>query len=326
MKLKMHHVFAAVILTLAPLGMAATNGGAMSLVPRDAVSVGVVHLAEMRTSPLSSVLFQQTDSVSAHGDAARFLKEAGLQPGKDIDLLVVAVTPTSTLGNDSRTLVAAEGRFNTDRLKQALSSRGAIEKKTENGSYLLMPEGDKAGNDDGRGAVAFVDAHLAIAGNESSVVQALTDRANGGTSFTTAGGLAQELKRVDPHATAWALVDLTRAQRLANAPHIGSKSSSAQQIGAALNHVSTVALWAIDAGNELRLGGFGIANDAETLQLLEDTLRGGLAAMRLAVQDKSPDLVSVLRRFDVKRTSDSVTISGSVPAESLKKLSENHTR
>jgi len=44
------------------------------------------------------------------------------------------------------------------------------------------------------------------------------------------------------------------------------------------------------------------------------------------VQDKSPDLVSVLRRFDVKRTADSVTISGSVPAESLKKLSENHTR
>ncbi len=324
MKIEMRHAFAAAILALAPFAIGAEQGGAMSLVPRDAVSVGVVHLAEMRTSPLSAMLFKQTDSVSAHGDAERFLNDAGLQPSKDIDLVVVALTPVSALGTDSRTLVAAEGRFNTDRLKQALRSRGVAEKKTDHGSYFLLPEGDK--EKDGRGAVAFADAHLAIAGDEASVVQALADRASGGTAFTTAGGLAHELRRIDPHATAWALVDVTRAQRLANAPHIGSRTSSAQQINAALNHVSTVALWAVDGGSELRLGGFGVANDAETLQLLEDTLRGGLAALRLAVQDKSPDLVSVLRRFDVKRTDDSVTISGSVPAESLKKLSENHTR
>ncbi len=321
MKTTMRRVFSIAIFVVAPLAMAGTSGGAMSLVPRDAVSVGVVHLAEMRTSPLSSMLFKQTDSVSAHGDAERFLNDAGLQPAKDIDLLVVAVTPVSALGSESKTLVAAEGRFDAGRLRKALTSRGAIEKKSGNGSYLLLPEGDKDDKDGNRGAVAFADSHLAIAGDEASVVQALEDRANGGTSFATAGALAHELRRIDAHATAWALVDLTRAQRLANAPHIGSRSASAQQISTALNHVSTVALWAIDGGDELRVGGFGVANDTETLQLLEDTLRGGLAAMRLAVQDKSPDLVSVLRRFDVKRTDDSVTISGSVPAESLKKLS-----
>ena len=40
--------------------------------------------------------------------------------------------------------------------------------------------------------------------------------------------------------------------------------------------------------------------------------------MRLAVQDKSPELVSVLRKFTVTRTDSSVSISGSVPAETFK--------
>jgi hypothetical protein len=89
-------------------------------------------------------------------------------------------------------------------------------------------------------------------------------------------------------------------------------------ISSALKSVSTVALWATDTGDALKLGAFGLAHDAETLELLEDTLRGALSAMRLAVQDKSPELVSTLRRFSVLRSDDSVTVSGSVPAETFR--------
>src|SRR5947207_13103133 len=101
MEMKMRHLIAVALLLTAPLALAATNG-AMSLIPRDAVSVGVVHVSEMRTSPLSGMLFQQTDKVSANGDAERFLSEAGLKPAKDVDLLVVSVSPKSTLGNESK--------------------------------------------------------------------------------------------------------------------------------------------------------------------------------------------------------------------------------
>jgi len=321
MELKMRHMIAVALLVAAPMAFGTTNG-AMSLIPRDAVSVGVVHVSDMRTSPLSGMLFQQTDKVSANGDAERFLTEAGLKPSKDVDLIVFSVTPKTALGSESKVLVAAEGRFSVERLTSALTARGAKEKKTANGSYYLLPESEK---DSTHGAVAFPDAHLALAGDEASVSQALADRASGGTSFTTLSGLSRELGRIDTNATAWALVDVTRASRLTNAPKIENKSSSALQISAALNHVSTVALWATDTGDALKISAFGMANDAETLQLLEDTLRGGLAAMRLAVQDKQPELVSVLRRFDVKRANDSVTISGTVPAASLKKFA-NHDK
>src|SRR5229473_2218766 len=112
---------------------------ALSLIPSDAVTVGVVKLAEMRSSPLSSTLFEQTDKVSTNGDAEKFLREAGLQPSRDIDVLMVATSPRTTLGHDADVLIAVDGRFNVERLTQALLSRGAERKTSANGPYMILP-------------------------------------------------------------------------------------------------------------------------------------------------------------------------------------------
>jgi len=302
---------AAIMVVLAAPGAFAKND-AMSLIPNDAVTVGVVRLADARTSPLSSILFQQTDKMTTDGDAAQFLAEAGLQPSKDVDTLVVTSSPHAALGTEADVLVAAEGRFNIERLTAALVKRGAVKK---NGYYLLPKEKDATKPTNG--AVAFLDAHLAVVGSEASVTQALATHSAGGSSFVTSSGLGRELARIDNKATAFALVDVPRASRLAGRMNAGS-TAHGQALTAALKGVSTVAIWATDTGDSLKLGAFGLASDTETLGLLEDTLRGALSAMRLAVADKSPDLVTVLRRFTVARTNDSVTVSGSVPAETIK--------
>jgi len=46
---------------------------AMQVRPKDAVTVGVVHLADLRHSALASTLFKQTDAVSSNGDAEKFV-------------------------------------------------------------------------------------------------------------------------------------------------------------------------------------------------------------------------------------------------------------
>jgi hypothetical protein len=305
---------AIVALALAPAAFAKND--ALSLIPNDAVSVGVVRLADMRSSPLSAALFTQTAHISDAGDAEKFLSEAGLQPSKDVDVVVFATSPRTALGNDADFLIAADGRFNIDRLTAALLSHGAVKKSSANGTYFVIPD---SGKESGHpGVVAFPDAQLALAGSEAAVVKALAGRASEGTSFATASGLGRDMVRVDPHATAFILVDVPRAQRITGAPRIGGSSSSSQALGTALKNVSTVAIWATDSGDSLKLSAIGLSTDAETLGLVEDTLRGALSAMRLAVQEKSPDLVSMLRRFTVTRTDSSVSISGSVPAETFK--------
>ena len=299
------------LLTVAIAPMALAKSDAMSLVPNDAVSVGVVKLAEMRSSPLSGAFFQQTAHVSMDADAEAFLRDAGLQPTKDVDVVVFSTSPRSALGSEADVLVAVDGRFNVERLTAALLARGAVKK----GAYLFLPEKHETNH---QGVVAFPDAHLALIGSESAVQEALASRATGGTTFFTASGLGRDLVRVDPKATAWVLIDVTRAQRIVGAPKMKTNSAPGAAISSALKSVSTVALWATDTGDAIKLGAFGLTHDAETLGLLEDTLRGALSAMRLAVQDKSPELVSTLRRFSVSRNDDSVTISGSVPADTFR--------
>jgi len=309
---------------IVPAAFAKTD--ALSLIPGDAVTVGVVRVADLRSSPLSSAFFQQTDKITTDGDAEQFLLDAGLKPSQDIDLVMVATSPRTALGKDADVIIAAEGRFNVDRLTSALVARGAVTKTTPGGTYLLLPEknADGSAKTDKNGAVAFPDGHLALIGTEDGVKEALASRAAGGTTFATTSGLGRDMARIDAKATAWALVDVPRAQRLAGTGKISGHSDQANALNSALRTVSTVALWATDGGDAIKLGAFGLSHDPETLQLLEDTLRGALSAMRLAVQDKQPDLVSILRRFNVSRTNDSVTINGSVPAETFKKYAAEH--
>ena len=56
--------------------------------------------------------------------------------------------------------------------------------------------------------------------------------------------------------------------------------------------------------------------------LMEDALRGVLAAWRLAAQEKSPDTVSVLRKFAVTRDGTTVSISGTLPGAAVRALAE----
>jgi hypothetical protein len=301
-------------LALAPAAFAKTD--AMSLIPNDSVSVGVVRLVDMRSSPLSAALFAQTAHITNDGDSAKFLTESGLQPTKDVDVVVFATSPRTNLGSEADFLIAADGRFNVDRLTSALVARGGVKKSSAHGTYFLMPEKDAANGR--RGAVAFPDSSLALIGSEAAVIEALASRAAGGTTFASTSGLGRDMVRVDPHATAFVLVDVPRAQRITGAPKMGGSSTQSQALGAALKNVSTVAIWATDTGDSLKLSALGLSSDAETLGLVEDTLRGALSAMRLAVQDKSPEMVSLLRKFTVTRTDNSVSISGSVPAETFK--------
>jgi hypothetical protein len=298
---------------------------AQGLIPSDAATVGIVHLDQMRTSPLSGALFQQTDKIASDGDAAQFLLDAGLKPSTDIDTIVVATSPKTNLGTDTDVLIAADGRFNIDRLSSALTARGAVKKTVNGGTYFLLPV-HKNGETDAthQGAVAFPNSNLALAGTEAAVTAALAARAAGGTNFATSSALGPDIARIDAKATAWALIDVTRAQRLVGSPHVSTGSPAGAAVNTALKNVSTVAIWATDTGDQVKLGAFGLSSDGETLQLLEDTIRGALSAMRLAVQDKQPDMVTVLRRFSVSRSSDSVTISGSIPSETFKKYAAEH--
>jgi len=299
----------------------------VALLPADAATVAVLHWDELRASPLGAQVFAQMDEVSTDGDAARFLQETGLTPREDIDTMILAMT-RGTHADLSEALVLFEGRFDLARIASALKARGAWLKSGASGDYYRLSH-DGGGRD---GAVALVNARLVIAGTEASVVAALERRENGGAGGLMSGqGLGRSLGRVDRDASAWALVDLTRFPstqgREAHVEiHSDEGSEPSRAIVGAMKSVSLVALQAKVHGDEVDFSATGLTTDAESRGLLEDSLRGLLAMWRLAVQQKNPELVSVIRRFRVENDGEGVSISGTLPGSFLRSLASSSNR
>src|SRR5215472_13840852 len=172
--------FILLLFGVAAAATAASAGDPLALVPAGAASVGVIHLDQLRASPLSARLFGDADKLTADGDAARFMADADLSPKKDIDTVVVAGLPSSGAGN-TPVIAIFQGRFDPDRLAAAAEARGAIRRTSPGGDYELLPEkGGKA-----PAAAAFVSRDLTIVGTESVVVDVLAARRSGLVGLTS---------------------------------------------------------------------------------------------------------------------------------------------
>ena len=301
-----------------PLAGAKPSDDALALVPTDAASAGLVRVVDLRTNPLFDRVFNETGRMSGDADAARFLAETGLNPKLDVDLVAFAGSPGRSGGGWA--LAAFEGRFDAAKLAAATAARGAEKKTTLGGDYFLLKDGKHDGTSHESGAIAFVSNRLIVAGSETAVVEALSRRAAGGGGFAAGAGLGHETSRIDPKASAWVLVDMAKVP-MKGRPGSGNGDNPAMAVVSAMQSVTLVALSVTADGDALKLSASGVSGDAETRQNLEDAIRGVLAVWRMAVQEKQPDLVPVLRGFKVTQGNDSVTLSGTLPGPILLKLS-----
>lgn len=303
----------------APAARAAGTDEALSLVPGDAVSVGAVHFDALRASALAGRLFAETDDLTVDGEAAKFLNETGLRPKQDVDLMVFAALASSNGRPGSDALVIFEGRFDPARLEAAMVARGGIRKETPNGSYLLVGGRHGQGNP---AAIAFVGRRLAVAGNPAAVARVLEDHASGGSGFLRGEGLGRQMHRVPSDASAWAIVDATRAPFATGRSRESRDSDAADALVGAMKSVTLFVFHATARGDSVELSATGLSPDEDTRGLLEDALRGVVAMWRLAVHEKSPEMVPILRKFEIERDREGVTIQGTLPGSFLRKMAE----
>ncbi len=300
-----------------PAAAARPTDDALALVPPDSVTAGMLRVADLRTSPLAARFFADFDKATVDGDAARFLAETRLHPIDDVDLVVFAARQ----GPHGNALVAFEGRFEPQRLAAAVASRGAEARTAPGGTYFLLKEKGQSGHK-GDGAVAFVSSRLLVAGSEDAVVKALAARAAGGTGFLRGAGLGAQLDKVNANSSGWLLVDRTKLPQAKGSLTIsGGEGDAARNVIGAMNLVSTFSFEMMVKGDSIRLSGAGYSDDAETRELLEDALRGILAAMRIAAQEK-PEVVSAIRKFKVGSDRDAVTISGTLDGATIRTFAE----
>jgi hypothetical protein len=307
------------------LPLRAANDDALSLVPPDAAAVGMIRVADLRTNPLFDKVFAETDRISGDAEAARFLEEVRLNPKQDIDLVVFAGSPKAVGPGGGSGFAAFEGRFDAAKLAVATEGRGGVRKSVPAGDYYILPGHRHEGARRDGGAVAFLSNRLIVAGNEAAVVAVLGRRTAGENSFASGAGLGASLSRVETRASAWALVDMARMPTKARAAARAGGDAPEAILGA-MASVSLLALSATADGDALKLSATGVTTDAEMRQNLEDAVRGLLAMWRMAVQEKQPDLVPVLRAFKVSQGADAVTVSGTLPGPVIRDLQARKER
>lgn len=318
----------------------------LAWVPAGASAVGSVRLRDLKTSPITRQVFEHLDKMTVKGDAARFMEDAGLRPIEDVDSITLAGGPRDSATGHETGLIIFTGRFDADRLARAVRSRGADSVTDGTAVYFRLidkHQGDKFRDDDSDdakdakkakrrggepGAVAFLSSHTIIAGAESSVLSAIRTHAAGGSGFA-AGTLGREMNRISPDATAWALVDVSRftkqERKNDDAPDEPRRHGDGRpegQVLSAMKSVSVLTAQTTVSNDRVSFSITGLCPEEETRGLIEDTLRGLLAGWRLAVQDKEPELVSVIRRFQVSHNSEGVTLTGIVPGEVIEHFKE----
>jgi hypothetical protein len=294
----------------------------LAFVPVDAAAVGMVRIDQLKSSPFAPQILRETDRATTNGEAARFLEEAGLDPRRDIDTAVFALLGTNE-GNEPQAIAILEGRFDVAKLSAATAARGAARIDLGRaGSYFRLPENSGSHHRNEQGAVAFLDATLTLAGHEEAVERVLTDRAAGNAAFSRKSTLGRAWNRLDKNASAWALVDAEKARSWRGVKGRGDDGPHAA-FAQAMQGVTVLAFGARLAGADVEFEAFGLAPEEETRELLEDALRGLTAAWRMAVQQRHPEMVPIIRKFEIVSNDEGVSISGKVPAEYLRKGERN---
>ena len=251
------------------------------------------------------------------GDAARFLRETGLTPREDIDTVVLAMSPRrrSPRGDG---LVLFEGRFDLARIGSALTARGAALQQSAGRRLLPARRGHGPTSDDG--AVALVNPDLDRRGQRGRGRRRRSARRESGGAGGLMSGpgprqaaLASRPGRLGLGARRpGALSERIRREGRRGTESPRRRSSERDEVGVAPGAAGDRA-----RRRRGRRRPPACRATPRTASLLEDSLRGVLAMWRLAVQEKSPELVSVIRRFRIDTDDDGVSISGTLPGSFL---------
>ncbi len=292
----------------------ATPSELLRLAPPDARVVIGIDVSALRSHPaVQDWLFEhQSEWSGVDDDGARFLRDAGLDPTRDVDAMLFAVESPD---DDSRFVAFFAGRYDPSSLGAALVARGAT--ATTLGSVDVYRF-----DNDGHGGVhppifLHVTADLLTVGPEDQLLAALQGSGSGATL------VREEIAagRLDPRSSFW------MATRVPGSVHDADIQVNGDMAGVAVA-AKTLQRITMQAtlGSELRLRASALSDSAENADLLRDAVRGAIAAARLAAQETHPELVDVLREIDVDASRSEVDMQASVPLDLVQRFLSHHEK
>lgn len=295
------------ILAAAAVAAAPTADDLARLTPVDAQVVLGLNAAALRSHPtVQGWLEDHSPPLTGRAAVEELLRETGLDPLRDVEAAVLAAAYRGE-GVPPAFLALFGGSFNPPSLAAALTKRGAT---LVPAPFVLLRTAEAAGE---APFVAVLDRLLAV-GDEASVRAAVA----GTTLGAAVVRVERAAGRLDPRASLWLAVDMPAAWRQRNVempatpPSVSGVVQASRAVTRLLAHARL--------GAALELDFWARANSVENAELLQDAVRGAIAALRLAAQEHLPELVDVLRGVRITQHQEEVSGQASVPLPLLDRL------
>ncbi len=301
-------VLAVALCATAATATTATPSELLGLAPADARVVIGIDVAALRSHPaVQDWLFaHQSEWSGVDDDGARFLRDAGLDPTRDVDAMLFAVESPD---DESRFVAFFAGRYDPSALSAALLARGATATTIGTFEVYRFDTGSHTGVHPP--TYLHISPSLLTMGPEAELLAALQGSGDGSKL------VREEIAagRLDPRSSFWMATRIPDAVHDADV-HIEGDMAGVVSAAKTLQRVTMQA----DLGTALRLRACALADTADNADLLRDAVKGAVAAARLAAQEKHPELVEVLRDVDVDTAGNAVAVAAAVPLDVLQRL------
>ncbi len=243
---------------------------------------------------------------------AEIERKTGLNPERDIDSVVVAISAKATApegaagkhGPESG-LVFVTGRFDAARLESSIPENGKATKERRDGVTIYREATGKS-----NGAVALLDAGILVAGDAASVDTFLNNRLTG-RGIRDSKELVALLERVEPGSTFWAVGGPSVLSRVAQVGGPAANLPAIKQV-VAYGHLDP----------EVGMTATAEAADAKSATKIADVLRGFSAMLSLQAGQKA-ELAQIADSISVATEDDKVHVKATITHELLESLKKS---
>ncbi len=290
------------------VAVTAQSSEALSLLPTDAQTIGMMDLRAARESDAVQTATGGAGlgMVSPNGSSEfdDFVSRTGFNPGEDLDRVYIAASE----GRETAAFVGY-GRFDRDRIARFVADQEEAE--MEQTEIDGLPVYFSTDDDGQRAGFALVNNEMILAGDETSLRGMLARL--GGAASSPSAEMQALLNRVQYPQGAWFIAQDLDIE--------GPSSSDGDAMGAA-------ATMADDMVVSMDFRRDGVAFDAyvspragASADELVRVVKGGLAAARLSMKDE-PNAVDVLDRVKVTEQGGGVDVEAFLPSSFLASVSD----
>ncbi|MCX6587897.1 MAG: hypothetical protein NTX13_15135 [Acidobacteria bacterium] len=284
------------------------DAGLLNLVMPEAKVIAGMDVARAKSSPFGQ-LFMKNMNLRDE-DLVRFLALTGFDPARDVTEVVIASVDTNTSAG-ANSILLVRGNFDGARLRAALVRNGLSVLQVVTGVEMLAKKGEK-------GAVAFVDASLAVAGEAAAVKAALERRAGGMGLPAATYAKAQDMSRQND---VWMVTSLPVAQLAEKMPENAPGQLNGMMKGDMFRSVEQASMGVKFAATMLHLTMEAAVRSDKDATAMADVARF-LAGMVQLNRDKPEvaGLAAALDSMQLTTKARNVRLTMSMPQAEIEKL------